>query len=60
MPDDIEEAFTAFELPPATMQKLAQPTRPTRRRAGPNSTNTRDADVAELTNRQQKPRKETR
>jgi hypothetical protein len=40
-----------FELSPATLQKLAEPTRPSRRRAGPRSTNTRDAAVAEATNR---------
>jgi len=48
---DLDLAFTAFELSADLEQKLEQPTRPTRHRAGPKSTNTRDADVAEKTNR---------
>lgn len=52
MPDtDLDLAFTAFELPADLERKLEQPTRPTRHRAGPKSTNTSDADVAEKTNR---------
>lgn len=54
---DLDLAFTAFELPADLERKLEQPTRPTRHRAGPQSTNRRDADVAELTNR---PAKRTR
>lgn len=52
--DDIDLALAAFELTADLERKLEQPTRPTRptrHRAGPQSTNTRDADVAEKTNR---------
>lgn len=57
---DLDTAFAAFELPADLERKLEQPTRPTRERAGWKSTNTRDADVAELTNRPRKSRKRTR
>jgi hypothetical protein len=57
MPDaDLDLALAAFEPSPDLARKLETP-RPTRRRAGPMSTSTRDADVAEATNR---PRKRTR
>lgn len=54
---DLDLALAAFELPAAVERKLEQPVRPTRKRAGWKSTNTRDADIAEATNR---PAKRTR
>ncbi len=57
--DDRDLAFDLFELPAALELRIAAAPqdRPSRYRAGPRSTNTRDADVAEATNR---PAKRTR